>query len=97
MVKEIIWSAKAQQDRKDIFDYWNHRNKSKSYSIKLNILFEATIKIISKYPEIGRLTSNKKIRLKIVKDYFIFYEISMEKLFILTIWDSRQNPKNLKL
>ncbi|CAH8284397.1 toxin YoeB [Mariniflexile fucanivorans] len=97
MVKEIVWSAKAQQDRKDIFEYWNHRNKSKLYSIKLNILFEASIKIILKYPEIGRPTSNKTIRLKTVKDYFIFYEISNEKLFILTIWDSRQNPKKLKL
>ena len=85
MVREIIWSAKAQQDRKDIFEYWNHRNKSKLYSTKLNAFFEASIKIISKYPEIGRLTSNKNIQSKTVKDYLIFYEISNEKLFILTI------------
>ncbi len=54
MAKQIIWSRKAQNDRKEIFRYWNKRNKSKLYSKKLNKLFKEAVKLISEYPEIGK-------------------------------------------
>ena len=97
MAKQVIWTLRAQNDRKAIFEYWIARNKSKSYSVKLNILFEEASKFISHYPEIGKPTSDKNVRIKIIKDFLMFYEIVETKIFILTIWDSRQNPKKLKL
>lgn len=33
----IFWTQTAKQQRDHIFDYWNNRNKSKSYSRKLNL------------------------------------------------------------
>ena len=97
MVKQIIWSRRAQNDRKEIFTYWNKRNKSNIYSKKLNGLFKEAVRLISEYPEIGKSTDDKNARIKIVSDYLIIYEVDLkDRLLILTIWDSRQNPKRLE-
>ena len=67
MVKQIVWSRRAQTDRKYILEYWNKRNKSNSYSRKLNELFKEAVKLIADYPEIGKPTDDKNARIKIVK------------------------------
>lgn len=96
MAKKVIWTIKAQKDRISIFSYWNNRNKSNIYSQKLNQLFIDSIKIICRHPNIGIETDSENVRVKIVRDYLIFYEITKYHIHILTIWDSRQNPENLK-
>ena len=97
MVQEIIWSRRAQNDRIEILNYWIKRNKSNTYSKKLNILFEEAVKIISQYPHIGKPTDNLNARIKVVRDYLIIYELDdKDRLIVLTIWDSRQNPSRLE-
>jgi toxin YoeB len=96
MAVKVVWTARAQKDRFEIFSYWNARNKSNTYSRKLNTLFIASVKIISQYPLLGKPTSEKDVRFKIVKDYLIFYEYSENIVIILMIWDSRQNPDRIK-
>ena len=51
MAKKVVWSLRAQNDRKKIFYYWNKRNKSNNYSIRLNRLFIEATKAISDYPK----------------------------------------------
>ena len=60
MAKQIIWSKRAQTDRKEILKYWNKRNKSNTYSKKLNGLFKEAVRLISQYPEIRKFTDDKK-------------------------------------
>lgn len=96
MAKEIIWSTKAQEDRKEILSFWTHHNKSNTYSIKLNQLFVNAIKLIGKFPRIGRQTDYSNIRFKVVKDYFIIYEETKATVNILTIWDCKQDPEKLE-
>jgi|SRR6185312_6520957 len=96
MVKKIVWSLRARNDRKDIFKYWNQRNKSKLYSIKLNILFKEGLKIVARHPNIGKKTDQENIRIKIVRDYFIIYEDTETEIHVLTIWSSHRNPADLK-
>lgn len=91
MVKQIIWSKFAQNDRLNILDYWIKRNKSNSYSKRLNQIFENTAELIRKYPKIGKQTELPDIRYKIVKDYLFTYRETADKIEILTIWDSRQD------
>lgn len=59
-------------------------------------MFKEAIKLIAEYPEIGKPTNNENARIKIVRNYFIIYEVGNEYISILTIWDSRQDPDELK-
>lgn len=93
MAKAIVWSLKAQRDRKNILEYWINKTKSNTYSLKLNQLFIDSIEIVSEFPRIGRLTEVDRVRVKIVKDYLIFYEEKGHQILILSIWDSRQDSK----
>jgi len=92
MVKQVIWSRTAHNDRIKILDYWIKRNKSSAYSKKLNKIFESTVELISKHPNIGKQTEIEGIRYKVIKDYLFTYRETVEFIEILTIWDSRQDP-----
>jgi toxin YoeB len=96
MVKQIIWSQRAQNDRKQILEYWRNRNKSNTYSKKLDKRFREALNIIRDYPQVGKQTDDQKARIKIVKDYLLIYEETEDSIILLTIWDSRQDPEKLK-
>lgn len=95
MAKRVIWSPDALNDKIDIYSYWNNRNKSKSYSRKLDRLFRDTIKSILKTPSLGRKTNVENVKRIIARDYFIIYEEKELTLDILRIWDTRQDPNRL--
>ena len=96
MAKKVIWSKRAQNDRKNILKYWSNRNRSSTYSILLNQKFKEAISIIQIHPRLGKPTNNINIRIKIVRDYLIIYRDSEILISILTILDSRQNPQNFE-
>jgi addiction module RelE/StbE family toxin len=96
MAKRVIWSVNAQADRKNILTYWTQRNKSPAYSKKLNRLFKDAIRLIADFPNIGKPTGIKNIRVKIVRDYLIIYEEASLQIIILSIWDARQDPAKLE-
>jgi plasmid stabilization system protein ParE len=92
MAKQIAWSSRAQDDRKQILNYWKLRNKSSSYSRKLNQLFKVAAKLIAEHPNIGKQTDTANVRVKIIRDYLMIYEETDIRITILTIWDTRQDP-----
>ena len=96
MAKKIIWSATAQNDRKEILAYWRDRNKSLTYCKKLNLLFNDTAKIISKFPKIGRPSGYRDSRIKRASNYLLIYIEFNSFISIITIWDARQNPIKLE-
>ena len=59
MARQIIWTENAQKERIAIFTFWNNRTKSFSYSRKLHELIKGSLKLISKYPLIGKLTNKQ--------------------------------------
>lgn len=97
MVRKIVWSERAAFDRKEILDYWINRNKSKTFSKKLNKQIKNAILLISEFPDLGIPTDMPNIRLRIVNVYLLFYEIKEDSIWILTIWDGRRNPQKLNL
>lgn len=96
MVKQIIWSQRAQTDRKQILEYWLQRNNSSTYSKKLDKLFREALNIIRDYPQIGQPTDDQKVRVKIIKDYLLIYEYTNSSIILLTIWDSRRDREKLE-
>lgn len=92
MAKQIIWTLSAQLDRKEIFLYWNKRNKSNTYSLKLNQLFIEATELLALHPLTGRMTNIQNVRVKIVRDFLMVYTFTDSVIQILAIFDSRQNP-----
>jgi len=97
MVRGIVWSKRAEKLFFDILEFYYVRNKSKTYSGKLNSEIKQLIKILAKQPFLGRKTEKNNIRVLIKGNYKIFYEIEPEEIVILLVWDTRQNPENFKL
>ena len=96
MVRQIVWSPRAQVLLKKILDYWEVRNGTSTYSKKLFKLFENALFSLAKMPESGSLTENKKIRYKIVRDYFLYYTFDDTELKVIAVSDMRRNPKYIK-
>ena len=97
MAYKIVWTEKANIERQDILNFWIGNNKSNLYSLKLNKLFISTIRALSQKPNIGRKTEFENVRVKIVRDYLIFYETFKKELIILAVWDGRRDKKHLKI
>ncbi|MCT4331057.1 type II toxin-antitoxin system RelE/ParE family toxin [Elizabethkingia anophelis] len=95
--RKIIWMQKANIERRDILEYWIDRNKSKKFSIKLNKLIVGTIKQIAENLGIGRKTNLENVRVKIIRDYLLFYEFDENYLKILTLWDGRRDENSLQV
>ncbi|MBN1183191.1 MAG: type II toxin-antitoxin system RelE/ParE family toxin [Bacteroidales bacterium] len=98
MVKrKIIWSPRAKSALLGILDYYIKRNGSKTYSNKLNASLRSSIRLLENHPELGIKADIKNVRVLIHGDYAIFYKISEVTIELITIWDSRQDPKNLDI
>jgi toxin YoeB len=97
MVRQIIWTEKAQNDRIAIFTYWNNRNKSVLFSKKLHELIKESLQLICRHPMIGKPTKMENVRVKVLRDYLIIYEITEKEIIVLSIWDCRQNPIDLMI
>lgn len=97
MARRLIWSPEARNSRKNIFDYWNNRNKSKVYSRKLNSLFNANLKIVIQLPEFGKPTFREDSKFIIVSHFEIIYKITPNEIVVLDIWDTRQNPQDFPI
>ena len=96
MAKQIIWTLTAQKDKKEILKYWLQRNKSNRYSKKLNQLFKDSIRLLREHPYVGKSTDDDSVRIKIVKEYLLIYEVTETSIIILLIWDGRQDPSKLE-
>ena len=95
MARKIIWSVNARKIRKKILKYWTKRNRSNSYSIILNKLFEKSSSQIAEFPYSGILITNQIYRGKLVKDNYLLYKVEEGAVRILFIWDCRKDPKEL--
>lgn len=96
VARKIVWSASAKLQLKEIFEYFNFRNKSKLYSLKLNATIQTELKILPQQPLIGKKTTSTNIRGLLIENYYVFYELNETHIIILSIWDTRQDPKRLK-
>jgi plasmid stabilization system protein ParE len=95
--RKIIWSNRATKKLLEILEFYASRNKSKFYSVDLYRRINQKLKVLISQPEIGIKTDSKNVRGLIVGHFILFYEFDKEHIVVHTIWDSRQNPENLKI
>jgi plasmid stabilization system protein ParE len=96
MARQVVWSKRAQNDRKEILQFWTEKTQSTTYSKKLDSVFKAVVKTLKTFPHLGKPTNDFTARAKVVKDYLLIYEATDHEIIILTIWDTRQDPEKLK-
>lgn len=89
---KIVWSNRAIKRLYEILEFYDQRNKSKTYSKKLYQLLNKQVKILIKFPEIGLKTTEETTKGLIIGDFIIYYQLTEDKILIHTIWDCRQNP-----
>lgn len=95
--RQVRWSPRSMNDKFSIFEYWKNRNKSSVYSQKLDALFTKTAAILAHYPKSGVETNINSIFFKVVRSYKLYYRFSDNYIEIVTVWDMRRNPADLKL
>lgn len=91
----IFWTKTAIAQRNHTFEYWNNRNKSNSYSIKLNSSIKERISLLTTNPDMGKPTEYSDTRAISLGHYSILYKRTESEIFITGFWDNRQNPKKL--
>ena len=93
----IVWSSKAKIDLINLYEFYNYRNKSKTYSLKLHRKIQKEIKLLLKQPEIGKKTNKIGVRGLLIDNLYLFYKIFQEHIVVLAVWENSQNPSKLKL
>lgn len=96
VARRVVWTIQAKIQLKTIFEYFNFRNKSKLYSLKLNALIQTELRIVLQQPTIGKKTNSINVRGLLIENYYIFYEINETHIIILSVWDTKQDSKRLK-
>jgi plasmid stabilization system protein ParE len=91
---KIDWSVEARLDLIDILEFYVIRNRSALYSKKLNDKINKSIKLITKNPFIGKQSQIDSVRALITGDYQIIYEIFVDEITIIMIWDCHRDPED---
>ncbi|KXK32979.1 MAG: hypothetical protein UZ01_00401 [Candidatus Brocadia sinica] len=88
----VVWSIPAKQDLKEIYDYI--ARDSKYYAEKVSQDIVEKSELLHKFPKIGRVVpeiGEANIREVIVYSYRLIYEISSDKIEILTLIHCKQD------
>ncbi|MCD4679736.1 MAG: type II toxin-antitoxin system RelE/ParE family toxin [Bacteroidales bacterium] len=92
---KVFWTSTALKQRNHVFQYWNDRNKSTTFSKKLNKKIKERIILLKLNPEIGKRTEFENTRAISLGHYSILYKNISTEIIITGFWDNRQDPKKL--
>jgi len=95
--RELIWSPQAKIELLEILEFYKKRNGNATYSRKFYTRIEELLELCKTYSFIGKPTDYENVRALVVDDYLVFYEVSTTELVVLTVWNSKRNPKDLKI
>ena len=94
--KAIVWTETAKCQRRQVLEYWYHRNKSASYPLKLIEVIRQRTQQIAVFPYSGVATDFPNTRIVSMGHYSSFYQIQTDAIFITAFWDNLQDPAKLK-
>lgn len=95
---KIIWSVNAVEDLRDVFDFYFNTIRNEATARKMINGIQATAdKLTSNIIHQQEPGLNPEHRRIIYKHYKIIYEIEREDIYILRIFDARQDPRKLKV
>lgn len=92
--KQARWTLRAINDKIAILDYWINRNKSTTSGERIDQLFDKALEQLKKFPDQGKKTDYKNIRIKIVRSYLFYNLIEDDYITVVGILDGKRDPKN---
>ncbi|MGD9992675.1 MAG: type II toxin-antitoxin system RelE/ParE family toxin [Salinivirgaceae bacterium] len=95
---KLVWTDEALNGLKDIIDYLERKFPEKDIK-KFAEKFDRQIELIKKNPESFTLSpKSKTIRRSVVaKLTSIYYRIDGDTITLVTIYDNRKNPDDLRI
>lgn len=71
---KLVWTTTAIKQRNYVFEYWNKRNCSTQYSIKLNKKIKERIVLLKTHPKLGKIIEFSNTRIISLGHYSILYK-----------------------
>ena len=97
-MRTMIWSPQAEAELEEILVYFEQKNAgSNSYSVYLIDKIEKISAHYVRFPEMGQRIGDGENRFFRCDHLMIVYSIVENGIEISAVWDSRRNPKTLKL
>jgi plasmid stabilization system protein ParE len=94
---KLYWTDEALKNLEDVIDYLSNRwtgREIKKFKKKLSHQIDVILKFPLIFPQ-----SNKQPRLRkavLSKQTIIFYEIKQNVIYLVYLFDARQNPNKIK-
>ena len=92
MALEILYSPEFADNLESILNFYDERNSSDTYSKKLFKMVHEQIRLLSVFPEIGRITDFPGVRVVFVEDYGVEYQIRDEAILVIDIYSCLTDP-----
>ncbi len=97
---KVIWAESARIQLENIFEYYKEKVNSESSEKIVTSIIDRTIQLES-FPESGPLepllkTRSYKYRYLVEGNYKIIYRIEKNYVFVVSVFDCRQNPIKIK-
>lgn len=91
---KLVWTERAQRRMGEILDYIEREFGAKARQTFREKTQDFT-RILIEFPEMGTLEiKEKNLRgFQLTKQTRVFYRVKKDSIVILTLFDSRQNPK----
>ena len=95
--RTLIWSDPAKADLAAIFEFYYHRNGNSNYNHQLWSEFREKLGYVVDNPYLGERWKKSVFRFVVAKPFQLFYRVTKTEIIVAAVWDSRRNPKTLKL
>ena len=93
MAQKIIWTQQAELTFNHVIAYLQENWSSKEIE-KFIVATEEAILLIGRFPKLFRRSSKAGIHEVLITPHnLLVYKITHEAIYLITFWDTRQNPK----
>jgi toxin ParE1/3/4 len=94
---EVIWRKRASDELESIYNYIKSKSPQNAI-IVFNSIYDLAISLPNfpfKFP-IEPIINVEKVRYAVIWSYKIIYSIEQKNIVILRVFNTKQNPKELK-
>lgn len=95
--KPVKWSVRARKEWREILIFYRKRNGNSEYGRKLQKQVDAILTYVKQDEEYGQATEIPNVRSITFAPFELCYKITADKIIVVTIWDARRNPEDLKI